>query len=135
MLAPVTERGEVLGLLEISLPAEPAAEVLDEIAREAHLLAFIVIANRRHTDLFEWGQRSTPFTLPAEIQRRLLPAAFTCEGGSFTPSAWLAPAANVGGDTFDYSLGRYRSSLRHSRIHRYPKPRSARLVSCRPGES
>ena len=106
VLAPVTERGEVLGLLEMSNPHEPAAEVLDEIARTAHLLAFVVIANRRHTDLFEWGQRSTPFTLPAEIQRRLLPAAFTCEGGSFTLSAWLEPAANVGGDTFDYSLGR-----------------------------
>ena len=106
VLAPVTERGEVLGLLEMSIPHEPAAGVLDEIARTAHLLAFVVIANRRHTDLFEWGQRSTPFTLPAEIQRRLLPAAFTCEGGSFTLSAWLEPAANVGGDTFDYSLGR-----------------------------
>lgn len=106
VLAPVTERGEVLGLLEMSLPDEPAADVLEEIARTAHLLAFVVIANRRHTDLFEWGQRSTPFTLPAEIQRRLLPAAFTCEGGSFTLSAWLEPAANVGGDTFDYSLGR-----------------------------
>ena len=106
VLAPVTERGEVLGLLEMSIPHEPATDVLDEIARTAHLLAFVVIANRRHTDLFEWGQRSTPFTLPAEIQRRLLPAAFTCEGGSFTLSAWLEPAANVGGDTFDYSLGR-----------------------------
>jgi serine phosphatase RsbU (regulator of sigma subunit) len=106
VLAPVTERGEVLGLLEMSLPEEPSADVLDEIARTAHLLAFVVIANRRHTDLFEWGQRSTPFTLPAEIQRRLLPAAFTCEGGSFTLSAWLEPAANVGGDTFDYSVDR-----------------------------
>jgi serine phosphatase RsbU (regulator of sigma subunit) len=90
----------------MSLPAEPTVDVVAEITRTAHLLAFVVIANRRHTDLFEWGQRSTPFTLPAEIQRRLLPAAFTCEGGSFTLSAWLEPAANVGGDTFDYSLGR-----------------------------
>ena len=65
-----------------------------------------MIANRRHTDLFEWGQRTTPFTLPAEIQRRLLPAAFTCEAGAFSLSAWLEPAADVGGDTFDYSLGR-----------------------------
>ena len=106
VLAPVTERGQVIGLLEMSLPAEPTSEVLQEIARTAHLLGFVVIANRRHTDLFEWAQRSTPFTLPAEIQRRLLPAAFTCEGGSFTLSAWLEPAATVGGDTFDYSLGR-----------------------------
>jgi serine phosphatase RsbU (regulator of sigma subunit) len=106
VLAPVTERGVALGLLEMSLPTEPATETLAEIARTAHLLGFVIIANRRHTDLFEWGQRSTPFTLPAEIQRRLLPAGFTCEGGSFTLSAWLEPAANVGGDTFDYSLGR-----------------------------
>src|SRR3954471_22682042 len=26
-----------------------------------------------HTDLFEWGQRSRPFTLSAEIRQRLLP--------------------------------------------------------------
>jgi len=86
VLAPVTERGEVIGLLELVLPAEPEPRLLDEIARTAHALAFVVIANRRHTDLFEWGQRTTPFTLSAEIQRRLLPAAFTCEAGAFTLS-------------------------------------------------
>jgi serine phosphatase RsbU (regulator of sigma subunit) len=106
VLAPVTERGEALGLLEMFLPAEPAPSVLAEIVRTAHVLAFVVIANRRHTDLYEWGQRSTPFSLPAEIQRRLLPSSFTCEGGAFTLAAWLEPAASVGGDTFDYSLGR-----------------------------
>lgn len=106
VLAPVTERGEVLGLLEMSLPTEPDEDVLADIVRTAHVLGFVVIANRRHTDLFEWGQRSTHFSLPAEIQRRLLPPAFTCEAGAFTLSAWLEPAANVGGDTFDYSLGR-----------------------------
>ncbi|GIE35362.1 hypothetical protein Ait01nite_084070 [Actinoplanes italicus] len=106
VLAPVTERGEVIGLLEIVVPAEPAPQALGEIARTAHALAFVVIANRRHTDLFEWGQRTTPFNLSAEIQRRLLPGAFTCEGGSFTLSGWLEPSASVGGDTFDYSLAR-----------------------------
>ena len=104
--APVTERGEALGLLEMLLPAEPTADAVDQIVRTAHVLAFVVIANRRHTDLFEWGQRSVAFTLAAEIQRRLLPSAFTCEAGSFTLSAWLEPAATVGGDTFDYSVGR-----------------------------
>ncbi|BBH70644.1 hypothetical protein ACTI_73290 [Actinoplanes sp. OR16] len=106
VLAPVTERGEVIGLLEIVVDAEPSPQALAEIARTAHALAFVVIANRRHTDLFEWGQRTTPFNLSAEIQRRLLPSAFTCEGGSFTLSGWLEPAASIGGDTFDYSLAR-----------------------------
>ncbi|WP_433128954.1 PP2C family protein-serine/threonine phosphatase [Micromonospora sp. CA-240977] len=106
VLAPVTERGEAIGLLEIDLPDEPDLAMLGRIGRTAHALAFVVIANRRHTDLFEWGQRSTPFTLSAEIQRRLLPASFTCEAGTFALSGWLEPAASVGGDTFDYSVAR-----------------------------
>ena len=106
VLAPVTDRGEVIGLLEMALPHEPAAPVAEEIARTAHALAFVVIANRRHTDLFEWGQRATPFTLSAEIQRRLLPGSFTCDASAFSLSGWLEPAASIGGDTFDYSLAR-----------------------------
>jgi serine phosphatase RsbU (regulator of sigma subunit) len=66
----------------------------------------MVIANRRYTDLFEWGQRTVPLSLAAEIQRRLLPAAFTCEADQFTLAGWLEPAGQVGGDTFDFSLDR-----------------------------
>ena len=106
VLAPITERGEALGLLELELPVEPAADVVAEVRRTAHVLGYVVIASRRHTDLYEWGQRSTPFSLSAEIQRRLLPAAYTCEAGSFTLAAWLEPAQTIAGDTFDYSLGR-----------------------------
>jgi serine phosphatase RsbU (regulator of sigma subunit) len=106
ILAPVTERGESIGLLELRVPAEPDSRTVDEVARLAHLLGFVVIANRRHTDLFEWGQRSTTLSLSAEIQQRLLPAARTCEGGSFTLSGWLEPASSIAGDTFDYSLAR-----------------------------
>lgn len=106
LLAPITERGEALGLLEIELPEAPSPAVVDEVRRTAHVLGYVVIASRRHTDLYEWGQRSTPFSLSAEIQRRLLPAAYTCEAGSFTLAAWLEPADTIGGDTFDYTLGR-----------------------------
>jgi serine phosphatase RsbU (regulator of sigma subunit) len=106
VLAPITERGEALGLLELDLPREPTSDVVAEVRRTAHVLAYVVIASRRHTDLYEWGQRSTPFSLSAEIQRRLLPSAYTCEAGSFTLAAWLEPADRIGGDTFDYSLGR-----------------------------
>ncbi|WP_211247834.1 PP2C family protein-serine/threonine phosphatase [Cryptosporangium arvum] len=104
--APVTERGETIGVLELTFPAEPDEAALDAVGRGAHVLAYVVIAARRHTDLFEWSQRTTPFNLAAEIQRRLLPSAFTCEAAAFTLSAWLEPAATVGGDTFDYSLAR-----------------------------
>ena len=106
VLAPVTQRGEVIGLLELLLPVEPDDDSLEEIARLAHLLAFVVIANRRHTDLFEWGQRTRPLSLSAEIQHRLLPGPQTCEAGAFTLAGWLEPAAGIAGDTFDFSLAR-----------------------------
>ena len=106
VLAPVTERGEVIGLLELTLPDQPDTASLGEIAQLAHLLAFVVIANRRHTDLYEWGQRTRPLSLSAEIQHRLLPGPQTCEAGSFTLAGWLEPAAGIAGDTFDFSLAR-----------------------------
>ena len=106
VLAPVTSRGEAIGLLELCLPEEPDGETVREIAQLAHLLAFVVIANRRHTDLYEWGQRTRPLSLSAEIQHRLLAGPQTCEAGSFTLSGWLEPAAGIAGDTFDFSLAR-----------------------------
>lgn len=105
-LAPVTERGEAIGLLELWLPNEPTAATVAEIAQLAHLLAFVVIANRRHTDLYEWGQRTRPLTLSAEIQHRLLAGPQTCEARAFTLAGWLEPAAAIAGDTFDFSLAR-----------------------------
>lgn len=106
VLAPVTERGEAIGVLELRLLGRPDAEALATIARLAHVLAFVVIASRRHTDLFQWGQRTRPLSLSAEIQHRLLPGPQTCEAGSFTLAGWLEPAADIAGDTFDFSLER-----------------------------
>jgi serine phosphatase RsbU (regulator of sigma subunit) len=106
VLAPVTSRGEAIGVLELVLPFEPEPVTLEDVELAAHQLAYMVIANRRYTDLFEWGQRTVPLSLAAEIQRRLLPASFTCEADQFTLAGWLEPAGQVGGDTFDFSLDR-----------------------------
>src|SRR3954453_12438054 len=106
VFAPVTNRGEAIGVLEVSLVAIPDEQTVADIALAAHALAYVVIANRRFTDLFAWGQRSVPLSLAAEIQHRLLPGSYTCEAGQFTLAAWLEPAGNVGGDTFDFALER-----------------------------
>ena len=106
MLVPVTSRGEAVGVLELILPFAPDPVTIDDVELAAHQLAYVVIANRRYTDLFEWGQRTVPLSLAAEIQRRLLPASFTCEADQFTLAAWLEPAGQVAGDTFDFSLDR-----------------------------
>src|SRR5436190_7024582 len=106
LFAPVTSRGEAVGVLELGLDDFPVEQTVADVALAAHFLAYVVIANRRYTDLFEWGQRSVPLSLAAEIQHRLLPGAFTCEAGQFTLAAWLQPAGEIGGDTFDFSLER-----------------------------
>jgi serine phosphatase RsbU (regulator of sigma subunit) len=106
LFAPVTSRGEAVGVLELGLETFPDEQTVADVALAAHFLAYVVIANRRYTDLFEWGQRSIPLSLAAEIQHRLLPGAFTCEAGQFTIAAWLQPAGEIGGDTFDFSLDR-----------------------------
>ncbi|WP_311983569.1 MULTISPECIES: PP2C family protein-serine/threonine phosphatase [Parafrankia] len=124
IVAPVTARGEAIGVIEVvfSAPA-PAVEhgagaapvgsatadhldhLTTEISHAAHLFAYTVVLNRRYTDLFEWGRRSVPLSLAAEIQRRLLPDSFTCESAQATIAGWLEPSASVAGDTFDYSFG------------------------------
>jgi serine phosphatase RsbU (regulator of sigma subunit) len=106
LFAPVTSRGEAVGVLELGLDRDPDEETLAGVAGAAHALAYVVIANRRFTDLFEWGQRSLPLSLEAEIQHRLLPGSYTCEAGQFTLAGWLEPAGDVGGDTFDFSVER-----------------------------
>lgn len=106
VLAPITERGDAIGLLEVSLQREPDDATVAHVAAAAHALAYLLIASRRHTDVYEWAQRDVAFSLAAEVQRRLLPSAYTVEGGHFTLAGWLEPAHRVGGDTFDYCVDR-----------------------------
>ncbi|MBK5223127.1 MAG: serine/threonine-protein phosphatase [Acidimicrobiia bacterium] len=101
---PVTNRGDAVGVLELIVDAVPSHEVLRYLAAAGRAVAYVVAANRQFTDLYEWGMRTTHFTLPAEIQRRLLPSAFSCEAGPVTIAAWLEPSHDIGGDTFDYSV-------------------------------
>ncbi|MFF1871370.1 PP2C family protein-serine/threonine phosphatase [Kitasatospora herbaricolor] len=106
VLAPVTNRGDAIGLLELFLPAAPSAQVMREIGETAHALAYIVIANRSFTDVYQWGRRTTPLSLAAEIQHRLLPASLACEAAQFAVAGASEPADHVGGDTFDYVVDR-----------------------------
>src|SRR3954447_6387415 len=106
LFAPVTNRGEAIGVLQLSLPQLPGEQTLTDVALAAHTLAYVIIANRRFTDLFEWGQRSVRLSLAAEIQHRLLPGSYTCEAGQFTLAAWLEPSGDIAGDTFDFAIER-----------------------------
>src|SRR5213080_1764295 len=55
LFAPVTSRGEAVGVLELGLEDFPVEQTVADVALAAHFLAYVVIANRRYTDMFEWG--------------------------------------------------------------------------------
>ncbi|WP_433696912.1 PP2C family protein-serine/threonine phosphatase [Nocardiopsis sp. CA-288880] len=110
VLAPVTNRGDVIGILELTLP-HVTGEILDEVRGAAHALAYIIVTDRRFTDLYHWGRRTTPISLASEIQRHLLPSASSCEAAQFVLATALVPADSVAGDTYDYSLDRNTLNL------------------------
>ncbi|MFF9060329.1 PP2C family protein-serine/threonine phosphatase [Streptomyces sp. NPDC014882] len=105
VIAPVTNRGDCIGVLEMTLP-HTDGEVLRHVTEAAHALAYIIVTDRRFTDAYQWGQRTQPLTLAAEIQHQLLPSASCCEAPQFTVACALVPADDIGGDTYDYSLDR-----------------------------
>ncbi len=103
VLAPVTNRGDTIGVLELFL-TEVTPDVLEQVEEAAHALAYIIVTDRRFTDLYHWGNRTTTVSLAAEIQRQLLPSASSCEAPQFTLAGALVPASDIAGDTYDYSL-------------------------------
>ncbi|MGW3361226.1 PP2C family protein-serine/threonine phosphatase [Streptomyces bungoensis] len=103
LVAPVTNRGNCIGVLEIVVPHTDDT-VRDAVTQAAHALAYIVVTDRRFTDLYHWGRRTTTMSLAAEIQHQLLPSASCCEAAQFTLAGGLAPADDIGGDTYDYAL-------------------------------
>ncbi|MFD8414682.1 PP2C family protein-serine/threonine phosphatase [Streptomyces sp. NPDC059650] len=103
VLAPVTNRGDTIGVLELFL-TRATPEVRAEIQEAAHALAYIIVTDRRFTDLYHWGNRTGPVSLSAEIQRQLLPSASCCQAPEFTLAGALVPASDIAGDTYDYSL-------------------------------
>jgi hypothetical protein len=105
VIAPVTNRGDCIGVLEMTLP-HTDGDVLRDVSEAAHTLAYIIVTDRRFTDAYQWGQRTTALTLAAEIQHQLLPSASCCEAPQFTLACALVPADDIGGDTYDYSLDR-----------------------------
>ncbi|MET1071777.1 MAG: PP2C family protein-serine/threonine phosphatase [Umezawaea sp.] len=80
--------------------------MLAQLGEAAHALDYVIVPDRRFTDFYHTGRRTTAMSLAAEIQHRLLPTASCCEGAQFTVAGALVPAHDIGGDTYDYALDR-----------------------------
>ncbi|CAL9614179.1 hypothetical protein SUDANB6_05710 [Streptomyces sp. enrichment culture] len=105
MIAPVTDRGDAIGVLEPHL-ARVTQDVLEQVQEAAHAPAYVIVTDRRFTDLHHWGNRTATVRPAAEVQRRLLPSAPSCEAPEFALAGALVPASGIAGDPYDYSLDR-----------------------------
>ncbi|WP_413760269.1 PP2C family protein-serine/threonine phosphatase [Streptomyces sp. MMBL 11-3] len=105
VITPVSNRGDCIGVLEITLQHADDT-VLRQVREAAHALAYIIVTDRRFTDLYHLYRRTTRASLAAEIQHQLLPTASSCESSQFALAAGLIPADDIGGDTYDYTLDR-----------------------------
>jgi serine phosphatase RsbU (regulator of sigma subunit) len=105
VITPVTNRGDCVGVLEATLQSADDT-VLRQVRDAARALAYIIVTDRRFTDLYHLGRRTTKTSLAAEIQHQLLPSASCCEAPQFTLAAGLIPADDIGGDSYDYTLDR-----------------------------
>jgi hypothetical protein len=104
VISPVTNRGDCIGLLEATLQNADDT-VLAQIEDAAHALAYIIVTDRRFTDLYHVGRRTTRTSLAAEIQHQLLPSASCCEApGSPSPPAWSRPTTSAGTHTTTRSI-------------------------------
>lgn len=95
---PVSVRGDRIGVLELTLPAEPEPP---ELVRLGSTLAHAMRAAAGQTDLLVRAARSQRLSLAAELQWQLLPGRGT-RAPEYDVAGHLEPAYHVHADTFDW---------------------------------
>lgn len=105
VFVPVTIREERLGVICAVLPGPLDSHSLEGLASVGTVLAYVLLAASRYTDLFEIARRRKPLSLEAEVQWGLQPLrAFG--GGQVSLAGQLIPAYDVGGDSYDWVVNR-----------------------------
>lgn len=105
VFVPVSVRGDRLGVLSVSLPADDGRvgeDVQQELQESADALAHEIVVAERDTDLFLQARRTERLTLAAEMQWQLLPGR-SCSRPEYSIGAQLEPAYAIFGDSFDWS--------------------------------
>ena len=100
---PLVEGNERLGVVgyEMSGPIGPG--FLDTLLRLTAEVAELVVTKTKYGDFFEHYRRLQPMSIASELAWQLLPPlTFGCE--RLVISGAMAPAYDLGGDTFDYGV-------------------------------
>lgn len=101
--APITERGDVMGVLEVG--ASTVSDDLRAHARRAGRLAAHLIASADHfTDLYRRVREREELSVAAELQwSNLPPESFASDAVAIAST--VEPAYDIGGDGYDYNVG------------------------------
>ena len=107
---PLLDGLERLGVLQLEFP-DVGSRVDDELLHQfAALVAEIVLVKDAYGDLFTLVRRRRPMSLAAEIAWNLMPP-LTFGTDRLVIACVLAPAYDVGGDSFDYAVDDSRARL------------------------
>ena len=101
---PMVEGNERLGVAGYELAGPILEGFLEEMIRLTALVAELVVTKADYGDFFEYYRRRQPMSLASELAWQLLPP-LTFGTDRVVISGALAPAYDVGGDTFDYGVG------------------------------
>src|SRR4051794_31575629 len=100
---PLLDGVERLGVVELVLPAEPTADLQEDLRALISLVAELVVAHGAYGDVLTRLRRRRTFSLAAEIQWELLPP-LTFGTERIVITGGLKPAYDIGGDSFDYAV-------------------------------
>ena len=102
---PVLDCTERLGVLELELPEDEAADddVREAVLDVAALVAEMVITRSLYGDAVEHARRTSHHSEEAELQWRQLPP-LTFVSPELSVAGVVAPAHEVAGDSFDYAI-------------------------------
>jgi len=100
---PMVEGNERLGVVGFELGGPILEGFLEEVVRLTTQVAELVVTKANYGDFFENYRRRQPMSIASELAWQLLPP-LTFGTDRVVISGALAPAYDVGGDSFDYGV-------------------------------
>ena len=107
---PMVEGNERLGVVCYGLPGEMPGPFMDAVRKLTVHIAELVVTKNKYGDFFEIHRRLQPMSIASELAWQLLPP-LTFGNDRVVISGALAPAYDVGGDSFDYGVDLERARI------------------------
>jgi hypothetical protein len=100
---PIVEGNERLGVVGYELGGPILEGFLETVVRLTAVVAELIVTKAAYGDFFEYYRRRQPMSIASELAWQLLPP-LTFGSDRVVISGALAPAYDVGGDSFDYGV-------------------------------